>query len=376
MHRRRVRSRRPTTVGCVVGPGSTAAGRPASGRGATTAGARRARRRPTPARQQAEGGRLRADAGLVTDTCIGALERAAGAISSLMPRRCGVAVTRRRQTGRHPRPSCSVPVTVRPSGRHATLVSPSGRVRAAMSDRRRARAPAGRPLPRAAAAAVGVAGAKAQDRGASTATVTRAGPEPSSSGPDPVEAGHRMVEAPAGAGESQGGRAALVPSRAAGRRRRTGRGRLPARRGRFGPTLAPQAASSTTTPARRQPILDCWLWTPTAPGRLRSDPVPVQANRASTNSSGSNGDQVVDGLAQADQLHRDAELGLDGEHDAALGRAVELGEHHAGHVDGLGELPGLHQAVLAGGGVEHEEHLGDRARRPCRRPGAPCAAPP
>ena len=55
-------------------------------------------------------------------------------------------------------------------------------------------------------------------------------------------------------------------------------------------------------------------------------------------------------------------VGLDGEDDAALGRAVELGEHHAGDVDGLGELLGLGQAVLAGGGVEHQQHLGDVAR--------------
>ena len=50
------------------------------------------------------------------------------------------------------------------------------------------------------------------------------------------------------------------------------------------------------------------------------------------------------------------------ERDAALGRAVELGEHHAGEVDGLGELLGLDEAVLPGGGVEHEQHLGDLAR--------------
>ena len=49
---------------------------------------------------------------------------------------------------------------------------------------------------------------------------------------------------------------------------------------------------------------------------------------------------------------------LDGQGDAALGRAVELGQDHAGDVDGLGELLRLGQAVLAGGGVEDEQHLG------------------
>ena len=35
--------------------------------------------------------------------------------------------------------------------------------------------------------------------------------------------------------------------------------------------------------------------------------------------AGSNGTRSLDRLAEADELHRDAELGLDGEHDAALG---------------------------------------------------------
>src|SRR5215210_7993984 len=69
--------------------------------------------------------------------------------------------------------------------------------------------------------------------------------------------------------------------------------------------------------------------------------------------------QVVGPLPQADQLHRDAELALDRDDDAALGRAVELGQDDAGDVDGLGEDPRLDDAVLAGRGVEDEQHLGD-----------------
>ena len=46
-----------------------------------------------------------------------------------------------------------------------------------------------------------------------------------------------------------------------------------------------------------------------------------------------------------------------------LARAVELGEHHAGDVDRLGELPGLREPVLPGGRVEDEQHLLERARR-------------
>ena len=56
----------------------------------------------------------------------------------------------------------------------------------------------------------------------------------------------------------------------------------------------------------------------------------------------------------------DAELTLDLDHDAALRRAVELGEHDAGHVDDLAEHARLDQAVLTRGGVQHEQHLGDR----------------
>src|SRR5690606_27820138 len=53
------------------------------------------------------------------------------------------------------------------------------------------------------------------------------------------------------------------------------------------------------------------------------------------------GRQVVGALAEADQLDRDAELALDLDDDAALGGAVQLGEHDAGDVDDLREDPGL-----------------------------------
>ena len=51
----------------------------------------------------------------------------------------------------------------------------------------------------------------------------------------------------------------------------------------------------------------------------------------------------------------------DGDDDAALGGAVELGEDDAGDVGGLGEEAGLLQAVLAGGGVDDEQRLVGRA---------------
>src|SRR6478736_127708 len=46
--------------------------------------------------------------------------------------------------------------------------------------------------------------------------------------------------------------------------------------------------------------------------------------------------------------------------DAALGRAVQLGQHDAGDVDHLGEHPSLAKPVLPGGRVEHQQHLVDR----------------
>ena len=41
----------------------------------------------------------------------------------------------------------------------------------------------------------------------------------------------------------------------------------------------------------------------------------------------------------------------------ALGGAVELRQHDAGAVDRLGKVCRLADAVLAGGGVEHQQHL-------------------
>ena len=59
----------------------------------------------------------------------------------------------------------------------------------------------------------------------------------------------------------------------------------------------------------------------------------------------------------ADVLHRHLELLGDGDDDAPLGGAVQLGEHDAGDAGGLLELLGLDQAVLAGGGVQHQQGL-------------------
>jgi hypothetical protein len=55
--------------------------------------------------------------------------------------------------------------------------------------------------------------------------------------------------------------------------------------------------------------------------------------------------------------NRQAKGAGDGKDDPAFGGAVELGEDDAGDADGLGELPGLGEAVLAGGGVEDKKNF-------------------
>src|SRR5947207_8877020 len=70
--------------------------------------------------------------------------------------------------------------------------------------------------------------------------------------------------------------------------------------------------------------------------------------------------QVVRTLTETDELDRNAQLTLDRDDDAALGRAVQLGQHDAGDVDHLGEHPRLAKPVLPGGRVEHQQYLVDR----------------
>ena len=69
------------------------------------------------------------------------------------------------------------------------------------------------------------------------------------------------------------------------------------------------------------------------------------------------GDDVFDLFADARVNHWELEFGGDGEDDAALGGAVELGEDDAGDAGGFGEEAGLGEAVLPGSGVHDEEGL-------------------
>src|SRR3954471_14219422 len=67
--------------------------------------------------------------------------------------------------------------------------------------------------------------------------------------------------------------------------------------------------------------------------------------------------EVVDVLADADILDRDAEFFLDGDDDAALRGAVELREDDSGQIHRLLEDARLLQTVLPGNSVEDEEGL-------------------
>src|SRR2546423_1351803 len=72
--------------------------------------------------------------------------------------------------------------------------------------------------------------------------------------------------------------------------------------------------------------------------------------------------QVVGLLADTEELHRELELVRDRQDSPALRGAMELGDDDAGDLRGLGELPRLHDGVLARRAVEDEEHLVRRAR--------------
>src|ERR1700693_2460618 len=64
--------------------------------------------------------------------------------------------------------------------------------------------------------------------------------------------------------------------------------------------------------------------------------------------------QVLGAFPQADQFNGDAELAGDSDGDTAFGRTVHLRQNAARDTDGVGELAGLDQAILPGGGVYHQ----------------------
>ena len=72
--------------------------------------------------------------------------------------------------------------------------------------------------------------------------------------------------------------------------------------------------------------------------------------------------QIVDALADADEMHRQAELGGDRHQDAAARGAVELGHDQSGDARDLAENLDLAERVLPDGRVEHQQHRVRRGR--------------
>jgi hypothetical protein len=76
--------------------------------------------------------------------------------------------------------------------------------------------------------------------------------------------------------------------------------------------------------------------------------------------------QVIHPLANAAIANRQIQLFGNRHGDAALGRAIQLGQHQTGHLRRFQELTGLAQSVLAGHGVYDQQRLvrrfGDFAR--------------
>ena len=72
--------------------------------------------------------------------------------------------------------------------------------------------------------------------------------------------------------------------------------------------------------------------------------------------------QVVDALADADVADRQLQIVRDGDGDAALRGAVELGQHDAGDAGDAVNSRACDEAVLPDGRVEHQQDLVRRAR--------------
>src|SRR6187455_3313822 len=66
--------------------------------------------------------------------------------------------------------------------------------------------------------------------------------------------------------------------------------------------------------------------------------------------------QILDALANADEMHGQAKPCGERHQDAAARGAVELGHHQPGDARDLLEDLHLRQRVLPDGGVEHEQH--------------------
>ena len=67
--------------------------------------------------------------------------------------------------------------------------------------------------------------------------------------------------------------------------------------------------------------------------------------------------QIISALAQANQLHRHAELLLNLEDNAALGGAIQLAQLSARDIYNLTEHARLRDTVLANRGIQYQQYL-------------------
>src|SRR5262245_37791309 len=97
-------------------------------------------------------------------------------------------------------------------------------------------------------------------------------------------------------------------------------------------TFSPAATSRATAAAPMNPLPPATRITEVAPELRRPSPSGHQAVGEGLRVER---DQIVRTLAHPDQLDRDAQLLPRGQDDPSTGRAVQLGEDHAGHVHGF-----------------------------------------
>lgn len=67
--------------------------------------------------------------------------------------------------------------------------------------------------------------------------------------------------------------------------------------------------------------------------------------------------QVFHSFTQSDVLDGNLELVRDADDDASLGRSVQFGHGHGGHLRCQGKLLGLFEGILSGRSVQYEQHL-------------------
>ena len=125
-------------------------------------------------------------------------------------------------------------------------------------------------------------------------------------------------------------------------------------------TTPPTAGFGFVSPSPRAASASAWRISCRSPGAARGT---FGAHERTGERLGVEREQVVRLLPDADEADRHVELAHDRDRDAALGRAVELGQDDAGHADGLRELA---PARRRSGRWWHRGPAASRAGRPVR----------